>query len=280
MSKLNPLAATLAGILIVLLFYSGHSQEVNLLTYNIRYDNPADGPNAWPLRKAELGAYVFDGSHAIIGLQEVLHHQLSYLDSCANEYAYFGVGRDDGQTRGEYSPVFWKESEFQFLEGTTRWLSETPHQPSKGWDAACVRIATMVKLKEVDTQATWCIINTHWDHEGADARVYSAELIAEIAQEAKETCDAVVVMGDFNALHDDPAFQAFEGVLKVTAPRLSRRRSTFNAFNIRPRWMKHIDDFYVDGGLAVKGYRIEEPKTKTHHQLSDHFPVQVLVELN
>jgi endonuclease/exonuclease/phosphatase family metal-dependent hydrolase len=261
-------------------FCSTSAQEFKLLTYNIRYDNPADGPNAWSIRKAELAAYIFDGSHSIVGLQEVLHHQLTFLDSCAGEYAHFGVGRDDGEMEGEYSPIFWKKSEFHLLEGSTCWLSETPQQPSKGWDAACVRIATIVKLKDVGTQATWCIINTHWDHEGADARVYSAELIAEIAHEAKQTCDALVVMGDFNALPDDPAFRAFEGVLKATAPRLSRHRSTFNAFNIRPRWMKHIDDFYVDDRVVVKDYHIEEPKSKTHHQLSDHFPVQVSVELD
>ncbi|MFM7731211.1 MAG: hypothetical protein ACKO6L_09245, partial [Flavobacteriales bacterium] len=54
------------------------------------YDNPADGPDGWPLRKQELAAYVFDGSHSIIvanvirehmdwlGRQFNLHHERKY----------------------------------------------------------------------------------------------------------------------------------------------------------------------------------------------------------
>ena len=41
--------------LIALLFFTiSYGQHINLMTYNIRYDNPKDGENAWPNRKETL----------------------------------------------------------------------------------------------------------------------------------------------------------------------------------------------------------------------------------
>lgn len=40
--------------------------------------------------------------------QEVLHNQLLDIQSLLGpEWAYVGVGRDDGQKAGEYSPIFY-----------------------------------------------------------------------------------------------------------------------------------------------------------------------------
>ena len=44
----------------------------------------------------------------IIGMQEVLNNQLIDLQSSLNEYKAVGVGREDGKTKGEYSPILFK----------------------------------------------------------------------------------------------------------------------------------------------------------------------------
>ena len=52
------------------------------LTFNIRYDNPGDGQDAWPNR-SEWVASILDSSGAsIVGLQEVLKHQLDDIWKC------------------------------------------------------------------------------------------------------------------------------------------------------------------------------------------------------
>ena len=51
------------------------SQTFNLMTYNIRYDNPADGNNSWSFRKESLVIQIEKSNPAIFGIQEGLHHQ-------------------------------------------------------------------------------------------------------------------------------------------------------------------------------------------------------------
>jgi len=87
-------------------------------------------------------------THGIIALQEVLHGQLLNIHSLLNrntpnKWAYIGVGRDDGKTRGEYSPIFYNTEIHELISWRYFWLSETPERPGRGWDAASVRICTV-----------------------------------------------------------------------------------------------------------------------------------------
>ena len=84
----------------------------------------------------------------IIALQEVLHGQLVDIHGLLNrdtpkKWEYIGVGRDDGKTRGEYSPIFYNTEIHELISWRYFWLSETPERPGRGWDAASVRICTV-----------------------------------------------------------------------------------------------------------------------------------------
>ena len=83
------------------------SDTLTVVTYNIRYDNQADGPDRWDLRKEALAGVVKDVRPALIGLQEGLAHQLTYLDAQWPGHARFGVGREDGDRQGEFSPIYY-----------------------------------------------------------------------------------------------------------------------------------------------------------------------------
>ena len=49
-------------------------------------------------------------------------------------YEVLGVGRDDGQEKGEMTALYFKCERFQKLESGHFWLSETPDIPgSKNW---------------------------------------------------------------------------------------------------------------------------------------------------
>lgn len=48
------------------------------------------------------------------------------LTAALPEYDYVGVGRDDGERGGEFSPVFFRKDRFSVLNSGTFWLSETP----------------------------------------------------------------------------------------------------------------------------------------------------------
>jgi endonuclease/exonuclease/phosphatase family metal-dependent hydrolase len=110
-----------------------NAQEIKLISYNIRYNNPADGVNAWPLRKEKFGILLNQYNANIWYFQEVLHNQLVDLKAMLPEFGYVGVGRDDGKEAGEYSPIFYKNSLYQLVSSGTFWLSPTPNvAASKG----------------------------------------------------------------------------------------------------------------------------------------------------
>ena len=112
------------------------AQAVRVMTYNIRYDNPGDGINRWENRKHKVTALIREYDPDIIGVQEALLHQLNDIKSELKDYEFFGVGRDDGKEKGEYSAVFYRKKRFKVLKQETFWLSKTPDVPGVSAGAA------------------------------------------------------------------------------------------------------------------------------------------------
>src|SRR5687767_14565511 len=82
------------------------SQELNVMTFNIRYNTKNDSLNAWPHRKDNAASQIKFHNVHILGVQEALHDQMMDLSQSLTKYRYTGVGRDDGKTKGEYSAIF------------------------------------------------------------------------------------------------------------------------------------------------------------------------------
>ncbi|HTG55005.1 MAG TPA: endonuclease/exonuclease/phosphatase family protein, partial [Niabella sp.] len=135
-------------------------------SYNIRYDNHGDRDkgNGWLQRVAAITSIIQWEDIDVLGMQEVLSHQLNDMRTTLQEYSCFGVGRDDGKEKGEFAPIFFRKDKFALLDSGVFWLSETPDQPSKGWDAALPRICTWVHLKERSTARDFWFFNLHMDH--------------------------------------------------------------------------------------------------------------------
>ncbi|TVY94479.1 hypothetical protein LAWI1_G001210 [Lachnellula willkommii] len=199
--------------------------DIRVITHNIRYatETPFKGEERWPIRCPRLCSELVFNSTSIpetfICLQEVLHSQLvdvqtSLNGSASGEWDYIGVGRDDGKQAGEYSPIFYRPSIFHVKKWRTVWLSETPEKPSKGWDAASIRIVTVGVFVHAKTGKLVLVMSTHFDNEGAKSRKESAKVILSlISSEAKlEDFSAVLLAGDFNSSPDDGAYQV------MTAP--------------------------------------------------------------
>jgi endonuclease/exonuclease/phosphatase family metal-dependent hydrolase len=96
----------------------------------------------------------------------------------------------------------------------TLWLSETPKVPSKGWDAASTRIATVGQFVHHTSGQLIIVVSTHLDDQGAKSRKESAKLILSVLEfEAGfARADAVLLAGDFNSPPNDEAYRV------VTAP--------------------------------------------------------------
>ncbi|KAJ4320563.1 hypothetical protein N0V94_003321 [Neodidymelliopsis sp. IMI 364377] len=233
---------------------------IRILTHNIRYatDSPFKGEKPWPDRKSllinELRYNTIHNPEAFICLQEVLHEQLLDILSGLNnhssaststpkkdEWAYIGVGRDDGSQAGEYSPIFYRPSIWSLIFWKTFWLSPTPEKPGKGWDAASVRIVTVGTFRHVASKKDVVVLCTHFDDQGEVSRRESAKMIEGIVADATAAGDGerpppVFLAGDLNSEMDGEAYQILngEGSLLQDARGLAKGRygheQTFTGF--------------------------------------------------
>ncbi len=255
----------------------------HVMTFNIRYDNPEDGINAWPNRKARVAETIRFHHVDIAGLQEALRHQISDLEERLPEYGWFGVGREDGKTRGEYAPVFYRKERFSVLMDSTFWLSQAPDQPgSMGWDAACTRIATWGKMKDRQTGFSFYVFNTHFDHIGSTAREESARLILRRIQEIAGG-KPVILTGDFNSISSDPPYRILTegGLSDVHAlSRLPRYGSTqtFNGFGSAEASDGQIDFIFVKNARQVLRHGVISDRWDGHF-VSDHHAVTAEIGL-
>ena len=205
---------------------SGSSSALSfrVLTHNIRYatKSPFEGEEVWSVRRPRLTNELrFNTRHipeAFICCQEVLHEQLQDLvgdlNSRGEQWTYIGVGRDDGKRAGEYSPIFYRPHVWELLNFTTVWLSETPEVPSRGWDAASVRILTVGEFRHIQTGKLTTALNTHLDDQGSTSRLQSAKIIADRARDlSKEGTIPVFLAGDFNS---EPGQEAYQHMVSET----------------------------------------------------------------
>ena len=186
---------------------SAEAPPLRIMTFNLRYDTPNDGANAWPNRKDWVAALVRFHGADVVGVQEALAHMLTDLDTRLPGFARVGVGRADGRTRGEFSAILYRTDRLALLDSGTFWLSPTPSVPgSKGWDAALERVATWARFRDRRTGCSHLQLNTHFDHMGEQARQESARLIRRRLAELADGLP-IVMTGDLNAVPTSVAYR-------------------------------------------------------------------------
>lgn len=265
------------------------STKINVMTFNIRLDTESDSLNSWKYRKENVAKTVLLNNVDILGTQEVLHNQLVDLENSLSDFTSIGVGRDDGEEKGEYSAIFYNTKKFKEDGSGYFWLSETPMMAgSKGWDAACIRIATWVRLKEISTGKIFFVLNTHFDHLGKVARIESAKLILEkIDLYTKKKKLPVILTGDFNAaptsdvikiLTDKSNSQSLTDS-RLISPVVNGPEWSFHNFGKLPLKQRELIDYvFVKNNVKVLSYEMIDG-TKTSKFSSDHNALLVKVEL-
>ena len=273
-------------ILLAFLFsgvYMGSAQTINFMTYNIRYATSNDGENQWEKRKEYLSEQVGFFSPDIFGIQEGLEHQVAYINEQFSTYNFIGVGRDDGERKGEYCAIFYDQEKFDLLGQDTFWLSSSPEKVSVGWDASMERICTYGFFMEKATGKMFWVFNTHFDHIGELARVESAKLIVQKIKEINKDDLPVIVMGDFNLNEQSGAIQYLSSIYNdsrsVSVNRPFGPFGTFNGFKFHEPVQDRIDYIFCSkDNIRVEKYAVLTD-SKDGKYPSDHFPVFVEIKL-
>lgn len=260
---------------------------LRVMSFNIRYDNPGDGPNRWEERRDLVVDVIRHADPDLLGTQEVLAHQAEFLREQLPGYEYFGAGRDDGELKGEMSAIFYRADRFERLDGGHFWLSETPDVPgSKSWDAALPRMVTWLKLRDSRDGAELFFLNTHFDHRGEQARALSAMLLRRRALEQSDGAP-LIITGDFNASAEglisallrvgETGGRPLLDTYRAQEPEREPGEGTFNGFtgdtsSARIDWIVVSEEFDVREASIIR-------TTRDGRWPSDHFPVTAVVRM-
>ena len=295
---------TFTCLLAMLFALSVSAQELSVASFNIKCATShgmgnVKGYNGWDDRKGYLCDLINYTAFDVFGAQEVRYGQLKDMVAALPDYAYIGVGRDDGKTKGEFAPVFYRRERFKLLDSGTFWLSDTPEKVSRGWDGMCNRICSWGYFQDKLTKSKFYFLNTHLDNRGAVAKTKGVELILKFIDEHCKGAQ-VIVTGDMNVNQDSEWYKNFvaSGVLKdsfVSARYRFAPSGTFSTFTPTRYSTNRIDHIFVSKDIVVERYGVltvhywratdEENyegrrfpaniEKREVHLLSDHYPVEV-----
>jgi len=281
---------SILAMMVVMAFFAndnaiGQSKKetpFNIITYNIRMNTPDDGVNAWPLRKEKVISLLNFHKADIFNVQEALPEQMDDLTTLMPEFDHVGVGRDDGKRAGEHMAIFFRKSRFEKLSDGMFWLSETPDKPGFGWDAACNRTCTWIKLKDKITKKSFLVLDTHLDHRGIKAREEGVKLILSRIPEINRENLPLIFTGDFNLVKESGPVKAILGVLndardKSISPPYGPE-GTSGGFAVREK-SRTIDFIFINQKVTVLRHGVLSDSFGMFYP-SDHLPVLAEVRLN
>jgi endonuclease/exonuclease/phosphatase family metal-dependent hydrolase len=193
-------------------FSPAPSNEVKVMTFNIRVDTILDGFHRWKQRKQLVVDTIKSNAADVIGLQEAEMDQVQLIQYAMPQYKSYAVGRNDGRRKGETCAIFYRKDRFMVLESDTFWFSDTPTVPgTKDWGNLWPRICSWVHLLDKTTRTGFYVYNVHMDNLSQRSREKSADMLADKIA-ARRTQDPFIVMGDFNMSSDNPAMQHLQKV--------------------------------------------------------------------
>lgn len=253
--------------------------QIRVMSYNLRY--AASDYEMWEKRKDKLAEQILDYMPDSLGIQEGdarWMDESSGLPHLLEGYSYVGVGRDDGETSGEYTAIFYITDKYEVIDSGTFWISQTPDVVSKGWDATTNRICTWATLKNKETGELYTHFNTHLDHEGKQARAQGVELLLEKIGEYEKP---FVLTGDFNFMQGTKNYKTLIDSKLVSDSKFEANDSmsygTMNWFKlINFRYLPPIDFCFVSSStISVDSYRVDNSYIVEKRPVSDHYPIIV-----
>jgi endonuclease/exonuclease/phosphatase family metal-dependent hydrolase len=260
-----------------------YSQPINIATYNLRLQTDADTGNLWVQRAPLVVSLIRFHQFDVFGTQEGFSNQLNDIRKNLPEYDFYGAGRDDGKDQGEHSAIFFRKDRFTLLKNGDFWLSQTPDQPSKGWDATCCnRICSWVYLTDKTSGRNFYFFNAHFDHEGNIARIESSKLVLQRITSIAGN-EPVIFTADLNGDRQTEWYRnigssdiVHDSHGDVNFPYESN--GTFNGFGKTVSSGPVIDHIFISRHFLVNRWGILTDTFRGKFA-SDHFPVMAEVSL-
>jgi endonuclease/exonuclease/phosphatase family metal-dependent hydrolase len=247
-----------------------------LVSCNIRFDNPADGDNAWMHRRDFLVQTLLKHSPVLIATQEGRFHQLNELRTSLGDYQLIDQHRSWIGER-MYPSFFIQDESFEYIGSGDMWLSETPDiAGSLSFESAFPRLMTWTKLQVKETKKNLLVINTHLDHVKQQTRLGQVNVLIQEIKRIWDKQAALIIMGDFN---DGPDSE----VRKLIESEFSFLKDAWKMFNQVEESSHHAFKGEIENGTRIDWILVDQNFTieschmdKTHQEgkyPSDHYPI-------
>jgi endonuclease/exonuclease/phosphatase family metal-dependent hydrolase len=252
---------------------------MRIMTFNLRFATPLDGPNEWEFRKEPVVQVILNHGPDLVGTQEGTVPQLIYLENHLSGYRSLTAHRQVDPTC-QYPTIFYRANRFTVKESGEFWLSETPEvHRSLSWGSAFPRMVTYGLLTEAGRRLSFYFINTHLDHISAAARLNGARMIRRHFFPLRRP---MILVGDFN---EPPGLAVYQELMEGDSPLRDTWRAvqppgeeatTQHSFAGQPLGHR------IDWTLTTPPFRVTKAAIVTDNQdgryPSDHYPYEVEVE--
>lgn len=264
------------------------TDRLTVMTFNVRYDEEADGLHAWPHRRSLVRATIEAHAPDLLGVQEPMPHQWDDLTRALPLLSPFPSA--DEAYHEEPVGGFFRLSRLEARDSGTFWLSDTPDAPhSITWpNDYGARLCRWVKLHDRQAQREIVFACTHFDTNALSsvpsAKVVHAELDAAVGSSVP-----IVLVGDFNcaagsgaheylrreggyrdawteAGHADDGVVTFNGFADGAGPQVDGEHGNYR-----------IDWILVRGPLRCTSAEIDS-RREGGMPPSDHYPVIATLE--
>jgi endonuclease/exonuclease/phosphatase family metal-dependent hydrolase len=252
---------------------------MRVMTFNLRFANPLDGPNEWEFRKELVVQVILNHLPDLLGTQEGTVPQLHYLAEHLPGYVPLTAHRRVDATC-QYPTIYYRADRFTVHESDEFWLSKHPQvHRSLSWGSAFPRMATYGLMQETGRDTRFYFIDTHLDHISAKARHEGARMIREFFVPRNLP---LILVGDFNEPPDGPVYREFvqeESPFRDTwrsVPSPAPEAVTQHEFSGQPRGSR-IDWIFTTPPFQVRRVAIVTDNQEGRYP-SDHFPYEAEVE--
>lgn len=252
---------------------------MKIVTFNIRYDTPHDGINAFSHRAGAILQKIESERPDILCFQECRPHVFDFMKRHLMDYELMGCGRGE-RYDDEHNPVAIRKDGFELIGLETEWLSPTPDVPGSRYEeqSDCPRIVTRATVLPLGSGRPFYVFNTHLDHMSEGARVLGARQVISLMRERLARREMPLILtGDFNAYPGSLPVNAFlaDEVLKLT----DHTDGLPNSYHNYGRSAEPRIDY-----IMSRGFRALSPlgvwnDARDGIYLSDHYPLSIELEM-
>lgn len=253
--------------------------SLRVATYNIQYPIPSP---TWeerlePLIKT-LEKYDFD----VFGAQEPFMPQIEdMMRFIGDKYDWVGTciaGHDSVRTR-HFNPIFYKKERLELLDWDTVWFTDKPGE--RGYGAYSSRLMSWALFRDKKTDKQFYIFNSHFDHQGPEAKVAAAHILVQAVREIAKGMPSFCT-GDFNSNETTKPYktilasQFIDDTLLATPNPINGVYPSHSGYKApKPGKSTHIDHiFYTPNSVRILQWEVDIAGIDGKHG-SDHLPVYV-----